>query len=47
MMTVQVRKRGAPVTPPPGAQAAHGHMLRSQKALLCRLRKLGVQMRTV
>jgi FtsP/CotA-like multicopper oxidase with cupredoxin domain len=47
MMTVQVRKRGAPVTPPPGAARAHRHMLRSQNALLCRLRKLGANLRTV
>jgi FtsP/CotA-like multicopper oxidase with cupredoxin domain len=47
MMTVQVRKRGAPVTPPPGAAHAHRHMLRSQNALLCRLRKLGANLRPV
>jgi FtsP/CotA-like multicopper oxidase with cupredoxin domain len=47
MMTVQVRKRGAPVTPPPGAVRAHRHMLRSQSALLCRLRKLGANLRPV
>ena len=49
MQTVQVRKRGAPVTPPPGAGHAHPHrrMLRSEEALLCRLREYGARMRTV
>ena len=48
MFTVQVRKRGEPVTPPPGAAHAHQHMLRSSNALICRLRKLGAtRLRTV
>lgn len=48
MMTVQVRRRGQAVTPPPGAAQAHGHMLRSRNALICRLRRLGAtRLRTV
>lgn len=48
MMTVQVRRRGHRVTPPPGAAHAHAHMLRSRNALICRLRRLGAtRLRTV
>jgi FtsP/CotA-like multicopper oxidase with cupredoxin domain len=48
MFTVQVRKRGEPVTPPPGAAHAHQHMLHSRWALICRLRALGAtRLRTV
>jgi suppressor of ftsI len=48
MMTVQVRKKGAPVTPPPNAGHVHTDMLSARWALICRLRaQHAVRLRTV